>query len=51
MCTVVGLPRVDVTEIAATLIERAISGCDGDETLLNEDLVRIGRELLAKEKQ
>jgi hypothetical protein len=46
-CAIIGLPRVDNSEIAATLLKQAVEGIE-KETLLNEDLVRIGREELAK---
>lgn len=46
-CTIIGLPREDVSEVAATLLRQAVEGIE-KETVLNEDLVRIGREELAK---
>jgi len=47
--TIVGLPKVDVSHIAATLIHEAVNGIE-KETLLNEDLVRIGSKVLEDEK-
>jgi len=47
--TVVGLPRVHVSEIAAALIKQAVNGVER-ETLLNEDLVEIGGKVLQQEK-
>ncbi|KAJ8058297.1 hypothetical protein OCU04_012491 [Sclerotinia nivalis] len=44
--TLIGLPKVEVSEIAATLLKQAVDGIE-KETLLNEDLVRIGRTVLA----
>ncbi|KAM0167078.1 hypothetical protein ACHAQE_000707 [Botrytis cinerea] len=42
----IGLPIVDVSQIAATLLEHAVNGIE-KETLLNEDLVRIGDRVLS----
>ncbi|TVY94166.1 hypothetical protein LAWI1_G001363 [Lachnellula willkommii] len=47
--TVVGLPRVEVHEIAAAMISGVVGGFEGD-TYLNEDLVRVGRKVLESEK-
>jgi hypothetical protein len=47
--TVVGLPRVHVSEIAAALIKQAVNGIE-KETLLNEDLVEIGGKVLEEQK-
>jgi nucleoside-diphosphate-sugar epimerase len=44
---VVGLPRVEVTEIAACMLSGVIEGLEKD-TYENEDLVRIGRAALEK---
>ncbi|PQE19632.1 hypothetical protein CJF32_00008901 [Rutstroemia sp. NJR-2017a WRK4] len=46
-CAVIGLPRVENSEVAATLLKQVVEGVE-KETLLNEDLVRIGREELEK---
>ncbi|KJZ75230.1 hypothetical protein HIM_05424 [Hirsutella minnesotensis 3608] len=46
----IGLPEVQVSEIAATLLDQAVNGIEKD-TLLNEDLVRIGRKTLETQKQ
>ncbi|CAG8962332.1 hypothetical protein HYFRA_00005387 [Hymenoscyphus fraxineus] len=43
--TIIGLPKVDISEISATLLKQAVEGID-KEILLNEDLVRIGRGVL-----
>ncbi|KEY64521.1 hypothetical protein S7711_03588 [Stachybotrys chartarum IBT 7711] len=43
----IGLPKVDVTEVAAALLESCISGFE-KETLLNEDLGRIGQKAMAE---
>lgn len=43
--SIIGLPKVDVSEIAATLLEQAVNGIEKD-TLLNEDLIRIGQKVL-----
>ncbi|KUJ13417.1 putative nucleoside-diphosphate-sugar epimerase [Mollisia scopiformis] len=45
LCAVVGLPRVELNQIASTLIQQAVTGIE-KETLLNEDLVRIGSKVL-----
>ncbi|RDL36229.1 Uncharacterized protein BP5553_06841 [Venustampulla echinocandica] len=49
-CSIIGLPRVDVSEVAATLLDQAIKGFE-KETLLNEDLVRIGQKALADQQK
>ncbi|KFY40151.1 hypothetical protein V494_03624 [Pseudogymnoascus sp. VKM F-4513 (FW-928)] len=46
---IISLPILDVGEIAATLLQQAINGIE-KETLLNDDLVRIGQKVLAAEK-
>lgn len=45
--SIIGLPKVEVTDIAATLMDQAVNGIEKD-TLLNEDLVRIGQNVLAE---
>lgn len=45
--SIIGLPKVEVSEIAATLIDQAVNGIEKD-TLLNEDLVRIGQKVLGQ---
>jgi hypothetical protein len=47
--SIVGIPKVDVSEISATLIDQAVNGFE-KETLLYEDLVRIGSKVLADQK-
>lgn len=49
-CSMIGLPKVDVSEIAATLLDQAINGFDKD-TLLNEDLVSIGRRAMLDQQK
>ncbi|TGO50197.1 hypothetical protein BCON_0189g00210 [Botryotinia convoluta] len=44
--SLIGLPKVDVNRIAATLLEQAVKGIE-KETLSNEDLVRIGDKVLS----
>jgi hypothetical protein len=46
---IIGLPKVEVSEIAATLLEQAVKGIE-KETLLNDDLIRIGQKVLETEK-
>ncbi|VUC29976.1 unnamed protein product [Clonostachys rosea] len=46
--SLVGLPKVNVEDAAAALLDQAIKGFTKD-TLLNEDLVRIGQARLAAE--
>ncbi|KAI9745725.1 MAG: hypothetical protein M1818_001261 [Claussenomyces sp. TS43310] len=48
--SIIGLPKVDVRDIAATLLEQAVKGVEKD-TLLNEDLIRIGQKALADEQK
>lgn len=47
--TVIGLPAIQLNEVAAALLEQAINGIE-KETLNNEDLVRIGQRALAEQK-
>ncbi|TGO30998.1 hypothetical protein BPAE_0002g00910 [Botrytis paeoniae] len=44
--SLIGLPKVDVSQIAATLLEQAVKGIE-KETLSNEDLVRIRDKVLS----
>lgn len=44
--SLIGLPKVDVSQIAATLLEQAVKGIE-KETLSNEDLIRIGGKVLS----
>ncbi|WP_394830007.1 hypothetical protein LVJ94_26220 [Pendulispora rubella] len=44
--SLIGLPKVDLGEMAAALLEQAVNGLEKD-TLLNADLVRIGTKALA----
>ncbi|KAF7904247.1 hypothetical protein EAF00_001581 [Botryotinia globosa] len=44
--SLIGLPKVDVSQIAATLLEQLVKGIE-KETLSNEDLIRIGNKELS----
>lgn len=46
---IVGVPKVQVSEITAALIKQVVSGVE-KETLMNDDLVRIGTEALKGQK-
>jgi len=46
--SIIGLPKVDVSEIASTLLKQAVDGIE-KETLLNEDLITIGQKELNKQ--
>jgi hypothetical protein len=48
--SIIGLPTVDLSQIAATLLDQAVNGFEKD-TLLNEDLVRIGQKALADQQK
>lgn len=41
-----GLPQVKVEEVVATMLDQAINGIE-KETLLNDDLARIGQKMLS----
>lgn len=41
-----GIPEVDLTEVAAAMLDQVLRGFERD-TLSNDDLVRIGRRVLA----
>jgi hypothetical protein len=43
--SIIGLPKIEATELAAALLDQAINGLE-KETLVNEDLVRIGQKVL-----
>ena len=47
--SIIGLPKVEVSEIAAALIDQVVKGFE-KETLLNEDLIRIGQKALEEQK-
>ena len=49
MRTLVGVPKVEVTEIAATMVDQVVNSFEKD-MLLNEDLVRIGSEVLQRQE-
>ncbi|KAI0176622.1 hypothetical protein BJ166DRAFT_584789 [Pestalotiopsis sp. NC0098] len=42
-----GIPEVDLTEVAAAMLDQVLRGFESD-TLSNDDLVRIGRRVLAE---
>lgn len=46
----IGLPKIDVREISATLLDQAVNGLDR-ETLSNEDMVGIGQKIIAAQEQ
>jgi hypothetical protein len=46
----IGLPKIDVREISATLLDQAVNGLD-KETLSNEDMIGIGQKILAAQEQ
>jgi len=43
-------PRIDVRPFAASLIDQAVNGFEKD-TLLNDDLIRIGSRVLAEQER
>ncbi|OBT80653.1 hypothetical protein VF21_00329 [Pseudogymnoascus sp. 05NY08] len=45
-CYIINMPRVEVSDLAAALLQQVVEGFDSD-TLLNEDLIRIGQKSLA----
>ncbi|OBT92244.1 hypothetical protein VE01_09975 [Pseudogymnoascus verrucosus] len=45
-CYMINMPRVEVSDLAAALLQQVVEGFDSD-TLLYEDLVRIGQKALA----
>jgi hypothetical protein len=47
---IIGLPKVEVSEVSATLLDQAINGFT-KETLENADLVEIGQRKLAGEEK
>lgn len=48
--TLIGLPQVTLSEIAATLLDQAVNGFE-KEDLLNEDLIRIGQKVLSEQQK
>jgi hypothetical protein len=50
MCTIIGLPQLDVSEISATLLDQVVNGFE-KEPLLSEDMIRIGRKVLADQQK
>ncbi|PHH86636.1 hypothetical protein CDD83_9945 [Cordyceps sp. RAO-2017] len=49
-CAIIGLPKIDVREVAAALLDQAVNGFE-KETLENEDLARIGQRALETQQQ
>ncbi|KAK3381015.1 hypothetical protein B0H63DRAFT_474761 [Podospora didyma] len=49
--SVIGLPKIRVSHISATLIDQVINGFDQGDTLLNDDMVRLGDKILVAEKR
>ncbi|KAK5990105.1 hypothetical protein PT974_08369 [Cladobotryum mycophilum] len=47
--TLIGVPLIELDQISATLIKQATKGIE-KETLVNEDLVKIGQEVLDQQK-
>ncbi len=47
--TLIGLPKIQVSEISAALLQQVVGGFEKD-TLLNADMVRIGQKVLGAEK-
>lgn len=45
-----GLPHIDLTDIAAALLDQVINGLEKD-TLSNDDLVRIGKAALTVQQK
>ena len=50
MCSAISLPLIDLREMSAALLSLAVSGANGKETFVNDDLVATGKEFLAKEE-
>jgi hypothetical protein len=50
LTSVIGLPSIRVGEIAAALLDQVVDGFEKD-TLRNEDLVRIGQQVPAGQKE
>lgn len=48
--SIISLPKIDVSEIAATLLDQVVKWFEKD-TLLNKDLVRIGQKALADQQK
>lgn len=46
---IIGLPAIKLSEVAAALLDQAVNGLEKD-TLLNDDLVRIGQRALASQQ-
>jgi hypothetical protein len=46
-CYMINMPRVEVSDLAAALLQQVVEGFD-NSTLFNEDLVRIGQKALVK---
>ncbi|PQE25739.1 hypothetical protein CJF30_00000443 [Rutstroemia sp. NJR-2017a BBW] len=48
--SLIRFPKVDVKEVAATLLDQAMNGFE-KETLENEDLIRIGQKVLSAQEK
>jgi hypothetical protein len=48
--SLIRFPKVDVKEVAATLLDQALNGFE-KETLENEDLIRIGQKILSAQEK
>lgn len=45
-----GLPHIELTDIAAALLDQVINGFEKD-TLSNDDMIRIGQKALAEQQK
>lgn len=45
-----GLPKVELQDVAAALLDQVVNGFEKD-TLLNDDLTRIGQEALGEQQK
>ncbi|AEO71933.1 uncharacterized protein THITE_2148503 [Thermothielavioides terrestris NRRL 8126] len=48
LLSLIGLPSIEVSEIAAALLQQAVKGVE-KETLSNDDMIRIAREMRARQ--
>ena len=48
--SIIGLPKIEVSEIAATLLDQAVNEFE-KETLLNEDPIRIRQKVLVEQQK
>lgn len=47
--TVPGLPKIELCDIAAALLDQVVNGFEKD-TLSNDDMARIGQSVLARQQ-